>query len=238
MKRIKTIITIMLICLLFGTTIALAVTGTVLINGDSKVKPGEEKSLKIKISSDELVGVLSGKIETSSNMENVTITALNGWNLTHNPQTGAFNIYKAEGSKSEEIIEIKYTASKTEGTAKITLSELNLTTTNYETIQYQDVVKNITIANEDNQNNNEENNEEQNNQVNNDVPELNIIGNEENNQTNNTQNNQIGNNTDNTTSDEKIPQTGEDNYILISIAAIVILSVIFYIKYMQYRKNV
>ena len=53
-----------------------------------------------------------------------------------------------------------------------------------------------------------------------------------------TQNNQIGNNTDNTTSDEKIPQTGEDNYILISIAAIVILSVIFYIKYMQYRKNV
>ena len=36
----------------------------------------------------------------------------------------------------------------------------------------------------------------------------------------------------------KIPQTGEENYILIPISAIIVLSVIFYIKYMQYRKNV
>ena len=234
MKKFKIIITIMILSLLLGTTTALAATGTVTINGDSKVDLGAQKSLKIKVSSDELIGVISGKIETSGKMNNITITGINGWNLTYNSQTGVFNIYKAEGSKSEEIIEIKYTAANSAGTANVTLSELNLTTTTYGTIEHQDVVKNITIGNNDNPGNNEANNEE-----NNIIPELNIIGNEEeNNQVNNEQNSPIGNNTDNTTSEEKIPQTGEENYILIPISAIIVLSVIFYIKYMQYRKDV
>ena len=59
-----------------------------------------------------------------------------------------FNIYKAEGSKIEEIISIEYTTANTEGTGIITLSNLKMTTIEYETKDVANVVKEITIKDE------------------------------------------------------------------------------------------
>ena len=148
-KIIITFITIVLVSLL--TTLVCAAEPQITINGDNTAKVKEEKELKIKIFSDEEIGIISGKIEANGNITNMNVTGINGWNLTYNKETGVFNIYKAEGSKSEEIISIKYTTGNVEGQGSITLSNLKMTTISYKSTEIGNVTKNITIANEQQQ---------------------------------------------------------------------------------------
>ena len=172
----------------------------------------EEKTLKLKISSDQPIGAVGCTLDITGDITYEEPKKINDWSLTYNPETKRMILYKAEGTTSEEILEIKYTAANHNGTAKITLSDIELTTIDYETIKPQNVVKNITIG-----------------QAEVNVPEINIIENE------------VVNNEpeeDNTVSDEKIPQTGEENYILIPMIGIAVLSIIFYVKYTQYKRDV
>lgn len=145
----KNIITILfaIVFLSILTTVVYGAEPQITIDGDNTVKPGKTKELTINISSNEEIGIVSGKIEANSNITDIIVTGVNSWNLTYNSNTGVFNIYKAEGAKEEEIITIQYKAGE-EGTGTITLSNLKMTTINYESKDIEDVTKNITIANE------------------------------------------------------------------------------------------
>ena len=146
--KLKRIIILTILTLIFCTTCALAAEPQMTIDGEQTAKPNETKELSIKISSEIEIGVVSGKIESNEKISTIDVTGKNNWNLTFNKETGVFNIYKAEGAKEEEIISIKYTTAGTEGTGKITLSNLKMTTIDYETKDVSNVVKEISIKKE------------------------------------------------------------------------------------------
>lgn len=146
----KSIITILftIVFLSVLTTLVYGAEPQITINGDSSVKPGESNELTINISSDEEIGIVSGKIGATSNITDMTVTGVNSWNLTYNNSTGEFNIYKAEGAKVQDIITIQYKAGAEEGTGTITLSNIKMTTISYESKEIVTITKDITIANE------------------------------------------------------------------------------------------
>lgn len=146
--KLNKIFILIILTVFFCTTYVFAAEPQITIEGEQQAKTNETKTLTIKISSEIEIGVVSGKIETNENIANMNVTGKNNWNLTFNKDTGVFNIYKAEGSKSEEIISIEYTTSNTEGTGRITLSNLKMTTIEYETKEVSNVIKDITIKNE------------------------------------------------------------------------------------------
>lgn len=145
MKKINIIIFIISFLLLILPTYVFAAESQVIIDGDNTVKPGETKNITIKISSEVEIGIVSGKLEKDNNISSMTLTGKNNWNLTYNSATGEFNIYKAEGAKNEEIINIEYTAGNTEGTGKITISNIKMTSIDYETKEIENISKEITI---------------------------------------------------------------------------------------------
>lgn len=146
--RLKKIFILIILTILLCSTYVFAAELQITIEGEEQAKPNESKVLTIKISSETEIGVVSGKIEANENITNMNVTGKNNWNLTFNKDTGVFNIYKAEGSKTEEIISIEYTTANAEGNGKITLSNLKMTTIEYETKEVSNVVKDITIKNE------------------------------------------------------------------------------------------
>lgn len=146
--RLKRIFMLVILTMLFWTTCVLASEPQITIEGEQICKPNETKVLTIKISSETEIGVVSGKIEINENITNINVTGKNNWNLTFNKDTGVFNIYKAEGSKTEEIISIEYTTANAEGTGRITLSNLKMTTIEYEKKDVTNVLKEIIIKNE------------------------------------------------------------------------------------------
>lgn len=143
----KNIITILftIVFLSVLTTLVYGADPQIAINGDSTVKPGETKELTINISSDEEIGIISGKIEASSNIIDMTVTGVNNWNLTYNSNTGEFNIYKAEGTKVQDIINIQYKAGTEEGTGTISLSNIKMTTISYVSEDIGTITKDIKI---------------------------------------------------------------------------------------------
>lgn len=143
----KSIITVLftIVFLSILTTLVYGADPQITINGDSMVKPGESKEITISISSDEEIGIISGKIESSSNITDMTVTGINSWNLTYNNNTGEFNIYKAEGAKVQDIISIQYKAGTEKGTGTISLSNIKMTTINYVSKDIGTITKDITI---------------------------------------------------------------------------------------------
>jgi len=149
MKKSKKIIFVMSIIFFMFTMYVFAAEPQLTINIDNTAKPGETKTASINISSEDIeVGIVSGKIEKNTNIISMTVTGKNNWNLTYNKDTGVFNVYKAEGSKAEEIINIEYVVSNEEGTGLITISDIKMTTINYETKEMANISKEITIKNE------------------------------------------------------------------------------------------
>ena len=126
-KKFIMIILITMLMLLIGTTTALAADSKVTLEGENTAKVGETKKITVKITSDESIGVVSGKIKTEGNITIKSIQAKNSWNQTYNDQTGDFNTYKAVGASTEEIMEIEYTAGNTEGEGRIIISGVELT---------------------------------------------------------------------------------------------------------------
>ena len=147
MKKSLMIILFISIILCITATCVFAETVPVSLEGETNVTPGSTGTVNVKISSSDTIGVVSGVIGYDSNITSVEVSGKNNWTVTYNSETGKFNAYKAEGAKSEEIIQIKYTASNTEGTGTITLSSLQVTNINYETENVSDITKDITIKN-------------------------------------------------------------------------------------------
>ena len=150
MKKIKIIISMLVILFLLISNV-FADNKSIIITGDNEVKTGEIKKVTVKINSDEEIGMISGKIAKNEKIDSITVVGKNNWNLTYNSSTGVFNMYKAEGATDEEIMQIEYVAGNNEGTGKITLDNLNLTSINYETSEIGTVEKQITIKAENTQ---------------------------------------------------------------------------------------
>ncbi len=150
MKKIKIMISMFVILFLLISNV-FADSESIIITGDNEVKTGERKKVTVKIISDEEIGMISGKIAKNEKIESITVAGKNNWNLTYNSSTGVFNMYKAEGATDEEIMQIEYVAGNNEGTGKITLGNLNLTSINYETSEIGTVEKQITIKAENTQ---------------------------------------------------------------------------------------
>ena len=91
------------------------------------------------------IGMVSGTIVKNSNISNITVTGKNSWNLTYNESTGVFNILKAAGAKTEEIMDITYTTTSAEGTATIKISDINMVTIGYEEVSQTELSKNIEV---------------------------------------------------------------------------------------------
>lgn len=146
----KTIVKTLIIAIMMMaiSTIIYAAEPQITLEGDSTIEPGKTKILTVKVTSDNEVGTVSGKIEKSENISEIKVAGKNNWNLTYNQNEGTFVIYKAEGSKSEEIMTIEYTVANEEGTANIKVSNLKLTTLDYETKDAEDISKDVTIKNE------------------------------------------------------------------------------------------
>ena len=147
MKKSLMIMLFISIILCITATCVFAETVPVSLEGETSVTPGSTGTVNVKISSSDTIGVVSGVIGYDSNITSVEVSGKNNWVVTYNSETGQFNAYKAEGAKLEEIIQIKYTVSNTEGTGTITLSSLQVTNINYETENVSDITKDITIKN-------------------------------------------------------------------------------------------
>lgn len=144
-KIILLLIPIMFLCM----TSVFATSQQISLEGDTSIKPGETKLATINIKSESVeIGVISGKIEKNSNITNMKVRGKNNWNLTYNQETGVFNVYKAEGTKNDEIIDIEYTVTNEEGIGKITISDIKITTIDYETKEVENISKEIMIENE------------------------------------------------------------------------------------------
>ena len=148
MKKSLIIMLFISIILCMITTCVFADTVPVSLEGSTSATPGSTVTVNVKISSSDTIGVVSGVIGYNSNITSVEVSGKNNWVVTYNSETGKFNAYKAEGGSTEEIIQIKYVTSNTEGTGTITLSDLQITNTNYETKNINDITKNITIKKE------------------------------------------------------------------------------------------
>lgn len=147
MKKSVIVILFISIILCLTATSVFADTAPISLEGKTSVTPGETGTVTVKISSNDTIGVVSGYIKYDSNLTNIQVSGKNNWTVTYNSETGKFNVVKPEGAKSEEIIEIKYTASNAEGTGTITLSNLQVTNINYDTEDVSDIAKTISIKN-------------------------------------------------------------------------------------------
>lgn len=146
MKKIYLILMFMLIVMFVFTISVLAASTELKFEGTKKVEPGSTNEISLKISSSNTVGIVSGKFEFDSKLSNLKLEGRNGWNLTYNEETGDFNIYKASGSKEEEIMKIEFKAGSSEGSAKIKLKDLKCADVEYNEVQLEDVVETITIS--------------------------------------------------------------------------------------------
>ena len=230
MKKSLVIVFLMILAILVLSVNVFATAPQVAFEGDKTVEPGETKEVSVLVSADVAVGVVSGKVEKSSEISNITVKALNDWNLTYNANTGVFNIYKAEGSTSEAIMKITYTASTNEGTGTITLSDLQVTTLDYETEELNDVVKSITIkASEPEEPGTEEPGTEE--------PGTEEPGTGEPNTDKPTTDKPETNTPakDNTIADKTMNKAGLEDYLFVIIACLVVVSSISYAGYKKYK---
>lgn len=224
MKKSLIIMLFISIILCMITTSVFADTVPVSLEGSTSATPGSTVTVNVKISSSDTIGVVSGVIGYNSNITSVEVSGKNNWVVTYNSETGKFNAYKAEGGSTEEIIQIKYVTSNTEGTGTITLSDLQITNTNYETKNINDITKNITIKKESADN-----------------PTDNTIDNSTDKKEDQSSDNKstikdsTTSKTDTKTSVKTLPYAGKMKEIVLPIG-IVLLGIISVVAYMEYKK--
>ena len=235
----KIVSILIFIILILTATKVLAAENPIVISGDGETIIGNEKTLTVKISSEDNIGVVSGKIEKNNTVTILSVLGKNDWSVTFNSETGEFNALKAAGSKNEDIMDIKIKAENS-GTGKITLSNLKVTTTSYETKEVSEVIKNIQVIN----NSNENTGKNQNNTTTDEgKKDDKTTGQETDSNKKNTENdgNQKilnidtkstnGKDTDNTTSTKILAKTGVKGSIFIVVILIIIVAVYTGIKY-------
>ena len=234
-----------------SSTLIFASNTTLNINGANSVTLGTTNKFTVQISSDSNIGGVMGLIQKTSNITSIKLTAKNGWNImSFNEETGDFNMVKNEGGKNEDIMEIEYTVSNTEGTGKIEIKDVTVSDVeNYDEKEVEDVSKNISIVKkqEDKEDDSKtdtdtdkedagkkENSTENNNTTN---EEASIDVNKQGTIKNNNQNsNQVKAKTETSTVGKTIPYTGDMRTIIVlAILLVGIISIGTYLGYKKYK---
>lgn len=236
-KKLRLIPLIVLFMIFILTVKVKATNANIILDGNTTVQAGKTYKLNVTLSSDENIGVLSGKINKSSNIKSISAVGKNSWNLTYNEKTGAFNIYKAEGSKNENIMELTYTVgNEASGEGNISIENSKVTTISYETIDKGTITKKLSISNNtgSDENKTDDNSGEDTDKDN----KNNNGGNKKNNNNKSSQQAKITNKkskNDITVANKIMPKTGKECIINILIVIIIIVAIILYKKNNEYK---
>lgn len=222
MKKIKVMILIISVILLIGITNVFAAQTSITMQGEDTVKPGETKKVTVRLNSESQIGVISGYIKSEGNIEITNVVGINAWSVTRNPETGKFNAVKAEGAKSEAVIEITYTASSQEGTGKIVMSGLEATSIEYKKETISDVSKQITVKKEGTSDTGKDNTGTGNS------------GKEESDKDNSGKQDSGKDKQDETTSKNGLSDTGLESTI-VPMVIIITLAILSYVRYRKYK---
>ena len=145
MKKIYIVLVIIFILLFFNLNSSYAVFTELSFTGASRIEVNTSNRIMIKMESNKEVGIISGVLEKSSNISQINVEGKNNWNLTYNEETGEFNIYKAQGSKSDEIMQIDYTV-RDEGSAEFKLSNLKVADITYTEEELKDIEVHVDVT--------------------------------------------------------------------------------------------
>lgn len=192
-----------------------------------------------------------------------SIDGISGWNATYNPDGGKITLTKATFVKSEEeVMSITFkTKAGTKDAKPGKIEFINIVASNSETsISAADVSTEITIGTEDsNQGNTSATNSNGNGSIsikptNNttsnkaDNKTINAISSKNNtangttsnstNKTSNTVKNSVGNVSTNEAAKDEIPYTGVEDTVMYIIAAVVLVAIVFYIKFERINKEI
>lgn len=185
MKKVYLVLLIIFIILFLNFSTAYAAATELSFLGSESVEINTSNKITVKLESSKEVGIISGVLEKSSNVSEMNVEGKNNWNLTYNEETGEFNIYKAQGSKNDEIMEINYTV-KDEGTAEFKLSNLKAADITYTEEELESIEMQIDVSKKQSQDKNTTN-------------------------TQNTQNNTSNTSKDNTTNTSNNTNTSKSN---------------------------
>ncbi len=219
MKKSIVISLILLIICSIATTIYAAETKLVL-TGDNKTEAGKTGTMYVKVSSDESIGSITFTVTKSDNVSSIKCTSENGWTITPNESISKYNAYKATGAKDENIMKIEYTLKEdAEETAKIEVTQITAATIEGDEVEnISNVSKTITIKGETPNDGDKDNN----------VPDNNVPN-------NNTGKDNEQKNNSSTAANKTINYAGLENYTFAIIAITVLVAVVAYTKYKQYK---
>lgn len=250
MKIVK-IIMIIALCAVLELNISnvRAENSPIQIQGNDVAKLGEEQTVVVKFSKEQTVGVISGKMECSSEIKSMEVRGKNNWTALYNPATKQFTAYKAEGATAEDFMEVVITMGNTIGKAKITLKDVKMTTIQYETIEIPDeIIKEVEIKDESNIDEDKKDENKIGNTTVDDKNNQNTSNNGNNTNTNNNANNNTNTDTksqnkvmiknDNTVKKGILPQTGISRTIVITAIIILIAGVITGFYFCRKNKDI
>lgn len=143
------IINVLVLIILIATTTLIYASNTILeLTGTNSINLNSTGKLTMKIASNSKIGGVMGVIEKNSKISSVKLISKNGWNImSYNEESGSFNMVKNEGAKNEEIMEIEYTVSGSEGKGMIEVKNITASNIeNYDEEELDNVLKEITIV--------------------------------------------------------------------------------------------
>lgn len=203
------------------------IDGTNLVlTGEDELKAGETGTMYVKIVSDKTIGSVTFTIEKSDNVKSIQCTSENSWAVTENPNISKYNVVKAVGTTNESVMKIQYTLSEDASVGeevKIEIKEITAATTEGEELDsISNASKTVTII------------EEINNDGNDDEPAGNEPAGDKPAEDKPAENTTSVNNST-TTANKTIIYAGLQSYTFAIIGGTVLIAVIAYIKYKQYK---
>lgn len=247
-KRIvKISIIVMLLVLIYSTIVNALSFSATMTPSSSAVEESTEFTIRVSVSNLDVgsngINTLSGTLKYDEDVfEEITdssIEGLNSWSQSFNQTTGKITLTKTTFVKSEEAVfqvtfKTKSNISEESGTIFFT----DIIASNSETeINASDISTKIIIGTENANVANVANNT--NTSVLNIVPIVANVNNTTNNTVNNTVNNTYRYNVvNNTSTEEDIPYTGVEDTILYIIIALIVVAIVFYIKFEKVNKEI
>lgn len=251
-KRIVKICIIAMLLVWVYTTIVNALSFSATMTPSSTaVDESTEFTIRVSVSNLDVgsngINTLSGTLKFDDDVfEDITdssIEGLNSWSPTFNADTGKITLTKTTFVKTEEAVFQITFKTKTDISAESgTIMFTNIVASNSETeINASDISTKIVIGSDNTNTANVTN--ENNTGVLNIVPKTPTTNNTVNNIVNNTANNVSKNISkynvvNNTSSEDDIPHTGVEDTILYIIIALIVVSIVFYIKFERVNKEI
>jgi len=253
-KIVKICIISLLMIWVYSTIVNALSFSTIMTPSSTAVEESTEFNVRVSVSNLDAgtngINALSGTIKYDEDVfEELTessIEGLNSWKPEFNASTGKITLTKTTFVKDQEaVFQITLKTKSDISGKKGTISFTNIVASNSEAdITGTDISTSITIGEDDTNTANVTNNT--NTGVLNIVPINTVSNNTANNTSENTSENNTSNNTNsyrynvvnNTSSDDDIPYTGVEDTILYIIIALIVVALVFYIKFEKVNKEI